>query len=125
MALRIVASSDLRAIAIRDHILPLVRQQGTLQDLEDKDSSLRLIMLKRDGWVFTHWTPFNSLSASEASSPAYRHALERQRTRSGLPYGLDIKYFDRHVLGVLWSDQAEIEITVFTRGTWEDAALSL
>jgi hypothetical protein len=125
MVLRIAASGDSRAITIRDHVLPIVRQHGTLRDLEGKDSTLRLIVLERDDWVFTHWTPFNSLGPRQASSPAYRHAVERQRSRPGLAYGLDITSADQHVLGILWSDDGSLSVTTFIRGAWEDAALSM
>jgi hypothetical protein len=27
-------------------------------------------------WTFRHWTPFNGLTAGEASSPGYRHAID-------------------------------------------------
>lgn len=53
MVLRIAASGDLRAITIRDHVLPMIRKHGALRDLDRKDSTLRLIVLERDGWVFT------------------------------------------------------------------------
>ena len=125
MVLRIAAFRHSRAITIRDHVLPLVRQHGTLRDLEGKDSTLRLIVLERDAWVFTHWTPFNSLGPTQASSPAYRHAVERQRSRPGLAYGLDITSADQHVLGILWSDDGSLSVTTFVRGAWEAAALSM
>ena len=39
MSLRVAASGDARALAIRDHVMPLVRAHGTLEDLEDKNST--------------------------------------------------------------------------------------
>jgi hypothetical protein len=87
MNLRLVSSSDGRALAIRDHLLPLVRERGTL---ETQRGSVRLISLKMVPWVLNHWTPFNDLTPGEASSPGYRHALERQRSAPDLPYGLDV-----------------------------------
>ena len=84
MALTLVSSDDSSALAIRDHILPLVRERGIL---EIQHGAVRLVTLKTDLWVFEHWTPFNDLSSGEASSPGYRHALERQRTTADLPYG--------------------------------------
>jgi hypothetical protein len=123
--LRLATSGDPRAIEIRDHVLPIVREHGTLRDLEDKDSTLRLTILERGTWVITHWTPFNALSPTEASSPAYRHAVERQHTRPDLAYGLDIETSDRHVLGVMWSDDGIVNVTTFIRGEWEDAALAM
>src|SRR5690349_19071153 len=75
MALRLAATSDDRALAIRDHLLPILRERGTL---EVQHGPVRLITLQISDWRFVHWTPFNELSPLEASSPRYRHALERQ-----------------------------------------------
>jgi hypothetical protein len=125
MSLRVAASSDVRALAIRDHVLPLVREQGVIQDLEDKSSSLRLIVLERDPWQFTHWTPFNALARTEASSPGYRHALAGQHTRPGLPYGLDVQHDGTKVLSLLWADEGAFEVLAFVRGAWEDDALAM
>ena len=101
MGLRVAASSDARALAIRDHVLPLVREHGTLEDLEGKDSTLRLIVLEQDPWCLIHWTPFNALAPAEASSPGYRHALERQRRRPALWAGNPVRTGQgvQHALG--------------------------
>ena len=40
---------------------------------------VRVIALQLGPWLFNHWTPFKELSPEEASSPGYRHALERHR----------------------------------------------
>lgn len=119
--LRLVASSDDRALAIRDHLLPLIRGQGRLQVQRDV---VRVIALELDGWLINHWTPFNDLTAEEATSPAYRHALEQQRVRPDLPYGLEVWRGDR-VLSVLWSDHGAFAVPCFVRGAWEDEALAL
>jgi hypothetical protein len=125
VSLRVAASSDARALAIRDHVLRIVRAYGTLEDLEDKDSTLRLIVLKRDPWRFTHWTPFNALASTEASSPGYRHAVERQHTRRDLPYGLDVWHERAKVLSLLWADDGPFQVVGFVRGAWEEAVLAL
>ena len=121
MNLRLVSPSDDRALAIRDHLLPLVRKRGTL---ETQRGSVRLISLQMHPWVLNHWTPFNELSPGEASSPGYRHALERQRTTPDLPYGLDV-WHGAKVLSVLWADDGAFEVLRFVRGPWEDEALAL
>ncbi len=125
MTLHIVASSDANALAVRDHIVPIVREHGVLQDLKDKDSSLRLLVLDREVWRFMHWTPFNALAPSQASSPGYRHALADQHTRPDLPYGLDVWHDGTNVLSVLWADAGTFEIVTFRPGVWEAAAKSL
>ena len=120
--LRLVSSSDDRALAIRDHLLPLVRDRGTLECQHD---AARLIALQLGPWRFNHWTPFNELSPEQASSPSYRHALARQHTRPDLPYGLEVWCGAAKVLSVLWADDGSFDVDSFVRGSWEDEALAL
>ena len=115
MTLRLVSSGDDRALAIRDHILPLLREYGALEVQRD---TVRVVELKIDNWTFRHWTPFNELTAGEASSPGYRHAIERQHTKPDLPYGLDVSHGEK-VLSILWADDGSIEVATFVRGAWE------
>ena len=122
MALKLVSSGDERALSIRDHLVPLVREHGTL---ELQRGPVRLIALRTGPWTIEHWTPFGELSPEEASSPGYRHALERQRTRPDLPYGLDLSRDGTRVLGVLWSDDGASQVVAFVRDPWENEALAL
>lgn len=121
MTLKLVASGDDRALAIRDHLLPLVRRDGSL---EVQRGLVRLITLRQAPWIIRHWTPFNELQPGEASSPGYRHAVERQHARLDLPYGLEV-WHGTKVLSVLWADDGRSEISSFIRGPWEDLALAL
>jgi hypothetical protein len=124
MNVRLVSNSDQRAVAIRDHILPLLRQHGTVQIQHD---TVRVTELRKGIWAFRHWTPFNELDEGEASSPGYRHALERQRNRQTLPYGLDVWHGVQQakVLRILWAEDGTIDVADFIRGAWEDDALVL
>ena len=122
MTLTLVSSGDDRARAIRDHLVPLVRLSGSQEVQRD---SVRLISLQTGPWSITHWTPFNELTSGEASSPGYRHALERQQAAQSLPYGLEVSHDGSKVLGILWADDGTWEIPHFHRGPWEDDALSL
>jgi hypothetical protein len=121
MTLRLVSSSDDRALAIRDHLLPLLRGQGALEIQRD---TVRVVELRLADWIFRHWTPFNELPAEEAASPGYRHAIERQHTQPSLPYGLEV-WHGTLVLRMLWADEGAFEVVSFARGAWEDAALAL
>ena len=121
MNLRLVSSGNNRALAIRDHLVPMVR--GC--ELEVQRGPVRLTTLRMGPWTLHHWTPFNDLTSGEASSPGYRHALERQHTRPGLPYGLEVWRDEVKVLGFLWSDHGSSEVVRFVRGSWEDEALAL
>ncbi|MBV8398905.1 MAG: hypothetical protein JOZ17_09210 [Acetobacteraceae bacterium] len=122
MNLRLVVTDTGRAIAIRDHILPLLRRDGTVEVQRDV---VRLTELRIRDWVFRLWTPFNELGREEASSPGYRHAIERQRSRKALPYGLDICEGTAPVLRILWSDDGTVDVASFVRGQWEDEVLRL
>src|SRR5512134_25245 len=119
MTLKLASSGDERALAIRDHLLPLIRERGAL---ENQRGPVRQIVLETDDWTVIHWTPFSDLSPGEASSPGYRHALERQRTRADLPYGLEV-WRGSKVLSILWSDDGSFKVVTFVRGSWEDDAL--
>ena len=122
MTLTLVSSGDGPALAIRDHLVPLVRERGSL---EVQSGAVRVIALRTGEWVFEHWTPFNDLSPGEASSPGYRHALQRQHTRPDLPYGLDVWHDGAKVLSVLWADGGAFEVVGFVRGPWEGEASAL
>jgi len=120
--LTLVSSGDGRALAIRDHLLPLVRERGTLEVQRD---AVRLIALRMETWAFEHWTPFNDLTPGEASSPGYRHALERQHTTPDLPYGFEVWRAGAKVLSVLWADDGTFKVVDFACGPWEAEALAL
>ena len=122
MALTLVSSGHDRALAVRDRLLPLVRGHGTLKV---QRSPMRLVALRTGPWTIEHWTPFGELSPDEASSPGYRHAVERQRAGPDLPYGLDVRRDGAWVLGVLWSEDGASQVVTFVRGPWEDEALAL
>jgi len=121
MSLKLVASNEDRALAIRDHLLLLVRQRGKIEVQRDL---VRLVVLDQAPWVIHHWTPFNELQSGEASSPGYRRAVERQHSTSDLPYSLEV-WHGTKVLSVLWADDGRFEVANFIRGLWEDLALAL
>jgi hypothetical protein len=122
MTLRLASSNDHLALAIRDHVLPLVRSLGTL---EEQWGGLRRITLSMAPWSFSHWTPFKTLASEEAASPGYRHAIEQQRAGPTLEYGLDVRHHGEKVLGLLWSGDGSYDVNIFERGDWEARALEL
>jgi hypothetical protein len=120
MILRLVSSGDDRALAIRDHILPLLRECGALEVQRD---TVRLTELRIGAWTFRHWTPFNDLVPGEASSPGYRRA-----SKAAHEAGLAIwaRRIPRgQVLSILWADDGAMEVATFIRGPWEEEALAL
>ena len=121
MALKLASSDGDRAVAIRDHILPLLQARGALERQRD---AVRLIALHLGPWMLRHWTPFNELASGEAASPGYRHALERQRGRQTLPYGLEV-WRGEMLLRLLWAGDGSLDVATFVRGAWEDEVLAL
>jgi hypothetical protein len=125
LTLKVSTHGEAKALALRDHLLPIVRRHGILEDLDHKDGSLRLLVLEQRPWRLVHWTPFNALAPTEAASPGYRHALARQHARPDLPYGLDVWHDGANVLRLLWAGAGTFEVVSFVRGAWEDAALAM
>ncbi len=122
MIFKLVSSGDGTALALRDHLLPLIRERGSL---EVQRGDVRVVALRIGDWLLEHWTPFSELSPEEASSPGYRHALQQQRTQAGLPYGLDVWRAGVKVLRILWADNGVSDVVDFARGKWEAEALAL
>jgi len=58
MALTLASSGDGQALMIRDHLVSLVREHGSLETQRD---AVRLITWRVDDWAIEHWTPFNEL----------------------------------------------------------------
>ena len=122
MTLRLVSSGDDRALAIRDHLAaarPRARHAGASARPRAAGRPADRPLDRRALDAVRRAVP------GEASSPGYRHALERQRTRPDLPYGLDVRRDGARVLRVLWSDDGASEVAAFVRGSWEDDALAL
>jgi hypothetical protein len=63
-----VSSSDDRALAIRDHLLTIVRERGRLQV---QRGPMQLSVFEEGGWVVDHWTPLT------------RRSLRRRCPRAG------------------------------------------
>ena len=119
--LRLVSSDDQPALAIRDHLVPIVRRLGSIEVQRDE---VRCIAWCGGVWELRHWTPFRDLRADEASSPGYRHALERQHGQQDLSYGLEVRFIGTEVLRILWADNGRVEVACFARGAWEAEALA-
>jgi hypothetical protein len=122
MTLRLVSSGDDRALAIRDHLVPIVRERGM--------------------WSFNAascgWSPCgpapgpSSTGRPSASCPRTRRPRPATGTRwSGsargrtCPTGSTCGATGARVLGVLWSEDGASQVAAFVRGPWEDEALAL
>lgn len=122
MTVRLVSSNDPRALVVRDHVLRHVRAQGRI---ELQDGQLRLVRLQLGPFQCSHWTPFRNLGSEEASSPGYRHALQRQRDEPDLPYGLRITRDGTNLLTLLWAEDGRFAVVQFLPGKWEEEVCAL
>ena len=111
-----------RAVAIRDHLLPLIREHGAT--LEISGSTSRMMVWKVGNFTFTQHSPFTPWQAEAPPSAAYSQALARQRSKPAPAWGLDVWHGDK-VLSLRWDDAGRVEVISFNRGPWEAEALAM
>ena len=111
-----------RALAIRDHLLPLIQAHGTLEEVSG--AAGRLAMWKTGSFTCTLRGPFTPWPAEAPPTAAYDQAISRQRTKPTLPWGLEV-WHGHKVLSLQWDDEGTVEVTSFTPGPWENEALAL
>jgi hypothetical protein len=109
-----------RAVAIRDHLLPLIRVQGAMEEI----GGLRMVTWKAGRFAFALRSPFTAWGIKASPPGSYSAALAKQRANPVLPWGLDV-WHGRKVLSLQWDDAGRVEVISFTRGPWEDEALAL
>ncbi len=109
-----------RALAIRDHLLPLVRTLGAVREISK--GGLRLVTWKAGRFAFTLRGPFTSWP--DAAPDPYAAALAEQRASPVLPWGLDV-WHGCKVLSLQWDDAGRAEVISFNRGPWEAEALAM
>ena len=121
MSLRLVSSNDLRALAIRDHLLPVVRERGTLECQRDA------VRRSRCTWNVAA----QALDAVQrpVAGPGSLAGLPPRPGSATHPAGaalrLEVWREDDKVLSVLWAEDGSHEVDSFVRGSWEDEALAL
>ena len=111
------------ALAIRDHVLPLIRERGALQSI----GIVRIVTVvawEAKPLLFTLRTPFSG-GPKEGPAPSYQHALLRQQAKAVLPYGLDVWHRGRKVMSLEWSGAGESNLIRFMAGEWEAEVLAL
>jgi hypothetical protein len=111
-----------RAVAIRDHLLPLIQEHGAAQEISGPP--VRMMVWKVGNFTFTLHSPANPWQVETPASAAYEQALARQRAKPMPAWGLDVWHGDK-VLSLRWDDPGAFEVVRFIRGPWEDAALAL
>jgi len=108
-----------RALAIRAHVLPLIRAHATIE------------RTGHSGIAVWHPGPFRfALRMATAdwpapqSAPAYSDALARQPAASVLPYCLDVWHGPK-VMSVEWAETGAFRLLSFKSGEWEGAVRAL
>jgi hypothetical protein len=69
-----------RAIAIRDHLLPLIRTHGTAQEVAGGSTS-RMVVWQAGSFTFALHSPVNPWQVETPPAAAYSQALARQRSK--------------------------------------------
>ena len=111
-----------RAIAIRDHLLPLLRAHGAAQKVGGTTGHVAVWKVGR--FAFALHSPPNPWQVETPPSTAYDQALARQRPKPAPAWRLDVWHGDK-VMSLRWDDPGALEVATFVHGTWEDAALAL
>ena len=111
-----------RALAIRDHLLPLIRSRGTMREVSG--AAGRLAVCEMEGFTCTLRGPFTAWPAEAPPTASYEQAISRQRAKPALPWCLEV-WHGHTVLNLQWGDDGALEVVSFTRGLWEDTVLAL
>ena len=111
-----------RALAIRDHLLPLIRSHSTMQEVSGMAG--RPAVCKVGSFTCTLRGPFTPWPAEAPPVTSYEQAISRQRAKPALPWCLEV-WHGHTVLNLQWEDDGTVEVISFTRGPWEDDALAL
>jgi hypothetical protein len=111
-----------RALAIRDHLLPLFEAHDTMQEVSGVAG--RLAVFKAEGFTCTLRSPFTAWPAEAPPAASYEQAISRQRAKPALPWCLEV-WHGHTVLSLQWDDDGRVEVVSFTRGPWEAEALAM
>ncbi len=111
-----------RALAIRDHLLPLIRVQGAMKEIGG--SGVRMVTWEAEPFGFALRSPFTPWPPGAPSPGSYGAAQAKQRANPVLPWRLDV-WHERKVLSLQWDYAGRVEVISFSRGPWEDEVLAL
>lgn len=105
-----------RAFALRNLALELLRRDGNWEDVEGYPGKVRSF---ESGRLFMlHRTPFQPVPvSSEATMAGVTPQMQRDVARE---YGLDIWQDNKKVLSLIWNEGGSLGIVVFKEGQWEE-----
>jgi len=113
---------DARALTIRDHLVPLIRTHGSMQEVSGRAGWLAVCRM--ESLTCTLRSPFTAQFAEAPLSAFFEQSISRQRAKPDLPWGLDVWHGSK-VLSLQWDDEGRAEVMSFIRGPWEAAALAM
>jgi hypothetical protein len=116
-----------RAIAIRDHVLPLMQLHGAPQRIQAGELSMVVTRWEQDELSFLLRTPFTRLPTEVVGrTGSYNKALLIQKAPPMLPYGLDIWHNRKKTMSLQWSEgDAAVDVVSFRPGPWKAEVLAL
>jgi hypothetical protein len=110
-----------RAAAIRDHVLPLLRSRGRAHRYGRLGGAgpLHLTTWEDGPFRFVLREPYRPLGAGAGwtAAPVARAAPP--------PFGLDVERGARLVLSAAWDPDGAVELVAFRPGAWEREVLAL
>jgi hypothetical protein len=104
-----------RAVAIRDHLLPLIRQHGTFQP---KNHPSFIQFIARGFEVYLN-SPFLPLPKPRPPALFYEDALLWQRAKLVLPWRMAILNYTGKVLSLEWDNDEHAALISMRPGPWE------
>jgi hypothetical protein len=133
-----------RAVEIRDHVLPLIRQHGELQRepfgtqfitktrwaCRSSGETVPVKHAKSEAdaaLLFSSRTPSsNWLAGRDQPAPSHAAALARNAAKPVFGYGLDVWFVGHKVMSLQWEDgDSAIEVISFRPGAWVAEVLAL
>ena len=113
-----------RAIAIRNHVLPLVRERGVQERFKIGEGFVSAVQWKHAVFTFGLWTPNDMPTRGPVD---YALAVAVQDTvEAALPNGLDVWHAgDGKVLSMEWDQDGKARLISMRSGAWEAEALAL
>ena len=108
------------AIAIRDHVLPLLRAHATIRPISGVGSAA---WWEVNCFQFVLTTPFSDFPDRPAAR-SYDEARLLQQSRKSFPYRLDV-WHGKKVMSVEWTEDGRFRLISFWPGIWQAEALGI
>jgi len=113
-----------RALAIRDHILPLVRERGVPQRLKAGEGFVSTTKWQHAVFTFGLWAP-NYMPSGGPVDYALAVAVQ-DMVEAAMPHGLDVWHAHvGKVLSMEWDADGRANLISMRPGSWEAELLAI